>query len=328
MADAIAQDLIKMHLPKVAKRSKKTENKETIAAHSTSPQTNAARSTSPQGEKVAEVAKEVKVTEKGEKVTDAKEVEATDVAKEVEATEGEKKVVTTDVVGKGKTVEKMATFKGSNFEVIVQELAQKGRPPLIKLYEKKVVVDGKESKGRGKGGPRKEITTTSCGKFGVGKIWRMMCQLAKDFAEGRLQNHEEIKTKKSEYMQSIDEDDDDESTCAHCGGVDALDGNKYCLDCLDKYSWDQLDARLENEKKLEAEQAQLTPKSSSTDGSKAAGEAEAKPAPGTPVASANTFEPGEASAPGSPDNFGQMVSESGAGGDSLPEQCCDDVTVL
>jgi hypothetical protein len=99
---------------------------------------------------------------------------------------------------------------GSGNEIQVLEVAQKGRPVLTKLFEKPKPTSIK-GKGRGGGLNKKvEITTASTGTHGVDRIWNMMNQIAKEYAEQRVTDHSGIKQLKADYLQKIHNDADDE----------------------------------------------------------------------------------------------------------------------
>ena len=146
-----------------------------------------------------------------------------------------------------------ATFIGglNQNEIIVQELAQKGRPTLVKIFDKPGSGgnDGGSGKAKRKGkGARVEVCTASCGRHGLEKIWEMMCTLAKRFAEGWISSHEELRAEKAGYVEKMKEDDDDEDhetpaakaervRCAKCGGIDGLTSEnpgKFCTHCKDR----------------------------------------------------------------------------------------------
>ena len=91
---------------------------------------------------------------------------------------------------------------GTGNEITVVEVAQKGRPSLIKLCEK--------PKGKGKGKGRVEVTTASTGKLGVPRVWVMMNTVAKEYAEAHITDYVALKQRKNEFLESMKDNDDDE----------------------------------------------------------------------------------------------------------------------
>ena len=209
-----------------------------------------------------------------------------------------------------------ATFIGglNKNEIIVQELAQKGRPILVKMFDKpRSPEDSKQGKGKGKGA-RVEICSASCGKHGLEKIWVMMCTLANQLAEGWISSHEELRAKKAEYVDKMKEDDDDEDhetpaakaervRCANCGGIDGLTSKnpgKLCTHCKDRPGAKATDVGVAPC----AAVADASPKERGA----AVAEASAKE-PGAAVAEASSQEPCAGVAEASREAYSTMVSE-------------------
>ena len=94
---------------------------------------------------------------------------------------------------------------GTGNEVSVQEINQKGRPVLVKFCEKSQQVEGQRKRGK-----FEAIMTASTGRLGQDRVWNMMNHLAKQYTEGSIPDHTELKRLKTQHLQTMTNDPDGE----------------------------------------------------------------------------------------------------------------------